>query len=112
MQKTDKYDFKPIGKAIKKARLAKGWTQEQLAQKANLSPRYLVTIENNGQHPSFQTFVSLMQCLNISVDQFFFPDEKSSTHYQLDVELSNLDDRDLTVLLGTIGGLKEAKKLG
>jgi len=33
-----KLDFKPIGMAIKKAREAKGWTQEHLAQLVDLTP--------------------------------------------------------------------------
>lgn len=33
-----KLDFKPLGIAIKKAREAKGWTQEYLAQRHLLSP--------------------------------------------------------------------------
>jgi hypothetical protein len=34
-----KLDFKPIGMAIKRAREAKGWTQEYLAQLVDLTPR-------------------------------------------------------------------------
>ena len=33
-----KLDFKPLGIAIKKAREAKGWTQEYLAQLVDLTP--------------------------------------------------------------------------
>lgn len=35
-------DFKPISKAIKKAREAKGWTQEYLAQLVDLTPRSIM----------------------------------------------------------------------
>ncbi len=47
-----KLDFRPIGKAIKSAREAKGWTQEQLAQLVDRSPRNVMYIENRGQHPN------------------------------------------------------------
>ena len=46
-----KLDFKPLGIAIKKAREAKGWTQEYLAQLVDLTPRSIMYIENRGQHP-------------------------------------------------------------
>ena len=39
-----KLDFKPIGMAIKKAREAKGWTQEYLAQLVDLTPWHMGTV--------------------------------------------------------------------
>lgn len=68
-----KLDFKPLGKAIKKAREAKGWTQEYLAQLVDLTPRSIIYIENRGQHPRLNKFYLLITLLDISVDQFFFP---------------------------------------
>ena len=41
-----KLDFKPLGIAIKKAREAKGWTREYLAQLVDLTPRSIMYIEN------------------------------------------------------------------
>lgn len=57
MYMKEKYDFKAIGQAIKQARLDKNWTREQLAQMVDLAPRYIMSIENRGQHPSLQVFV-------------------------------------------------------
>ena len=110
-----KYDFKAIGQAIKQARLKKGWTREQLAQEVDLAPRYIMSIENKGQHPSFQVFITLMTLFHISVDQFLFPDEenkKSTYRRQLDAELDGLDDKDYIVMEATAKGLKEAKEAG
>lgn len=109
-----KYDFKAMGQAIKQARLKKGWTREQLAQEVDLAPRYIMSLENKGQHPSFQVFITLMTLFHISVDQFLFPDEeskKSTRRRQLDAELDGLDDRDYIVMEATAKGLKEASGL-
>jgi len=73
-----KLDFRPIGKAIKAAREAKGWTQEQLAQLVDRSPRNVMYIENRGQHPRLNTFYQLMTLLDISVDQFFYPNTEEA----------------------------------
>lgn len=54
-----KLDFKPLGIAIKKAREAKGWTQEYLAQLVDLTPRSIMYIENRGQHPRLNKFYRL-----------------------------------------------------
>ncbi len=43
-------DFTPIGLAIKRAREAKGMTQEDLAYVIDRTPRTIMYNENNGQH--------------------------------------------------------------
>ena len=65
-----KLDFKPIGMAIKKAREAKGWTQEYLAQLVDLTPRSIMYIENRGQHPRLAVAFSIYnkEIIKIQVD--------------------------------------------
>ena len=70
-----KYDFKAFGQAIKAARKAKGISRNQLADKMNIAPRYIASIENSGQHPSLPIFYELVTLLDVSVDQFFFPNK-------------------------------------
>lgn len=60
MRNGDRYDFKAFGQSIKKAREIRGWTRERLAEEVDLAPRYIMSIENNGQHPSFQVFYELV----------------------------------------------------
>ena len=42
----------------------------------NIAPRYLVAIENDGQHPSLQVLYDLVNLFELSVDQYFHPDKK------------------------------------
>ena len=95
------YDFKAFGRAIKAARENRGWTREQLAQEVDLAPRYIMSIENKGQHPSFQVFYELVTLFQISVNQFFFPDTgavKTTRRRQLENQLDELDDVDLIIV--------------
>ena len=62
------YDFKAFGQAIKKARRAAGYSRKRLGHELNLAPRYLVSIENEGQHPSLQVLYELCTFFDISVD--------------------------------------------
>ncbi|MCL6558207.1 MAG: helix-turn-helix transcriptional regulator [Firmicutes bacterium] len=110
-----KYDFKAMGQAIKEARLKKGWTREQLAQEVDLAPRYIMSIENKGQHPSFQVFYELVTLFHISVDQFFFPDigaKKTTRHRQLESQLDELGEADLIIMAATAKRIQEAKGTG
>lgn len=108
-----KLDFKPIGMAVKKAREAKGWTQEYLAQLVDLTPRSIMYIENRGQHPRLNKFYLITTLLGISVDQFFYPcdeGEKSTRRKQIDVLLNGMEERELIVIEATAEGLKKARE--
>lgn len=51
-----KFDFTPIGQAIKDARKARGMTREQLANIVDYDIQYLQAVENEGQYPSIELF--------------------------------------------------------
>ena len=105
------YDFKALGQAIKSARLAEGLTRDQLGEKLNLAPRYLVSIENEGQHPSLQVLYELVTMFNISVDQFFFnkKPERSTLRRQIDGLLDSIPERDLPIVEATARGIIETR---
>lgn len=48
-------------------------TQEQLAYIVDRSPRTIMYNENDGQHPSLNTFYQMVTMFDISVDQYFYP---------------------------------------
>ena len=107
-----RYDFKAIGQAVKAARENRGWTREQVAEMMDLAPRYIMSIENKGQHPSLQVFYELITLFDISVDQYMFPDKptkRSTRRRQLDGLLDSLDEKDLIVLEATAQGIVKAK---
>jgi len=67
---------------------------------------------NSGEHPSLQIFYELVTILDVSVDQFFFPNketEKSTQRRQLESLLDEMDDKDLTIMTATAKGIQEAK---
>ena len=90
-------DFHALGREIKRKREAKGWTQEYLAQLVDRTPRSIMYIENRGQHPSLNTFYQLVTLLDISVDQFFYPDKQngqSDCRKHIDVLLNSMDGKE------------------
>lgn len=105
------YDFKALGQAIKAARTTAGMTREQLGQRLNLAPRYIVSIENEGQHPSLQVLYELVTLFNISVDQFFFEKqpERSTLRRQVDGLIDSISERDLPIIEATARGIIETR---
>ena len=108
----DKYDFKAFGQAMKAARKAKGLSRNELADQMHIAPRYIASIENSGQHPSLQIFYELVTLLDVSVDQFFFPNketDKSTQRRQLESLLDDISDKGLRIVTVTAKEIKEVE---
>ncbi|MDL2249656.1 helix-turn-helix transcriptional regulator [Lachnospiraceae bacterium OttesenSCG-928-J05] len=102
-----------LGQAIKKARESRGITREQLAEQLDIVPRHLQSVENEGQHPSFQLFVRLITIFDISADQYIFPSKqtgKTTLRRQVDTLLDTFGNRELTVIEGTAKAICKAKE--
>ena len=78
----------------------------------HIAPRYIASIENSGQHPSLQIFYELVTLLDVSVDQFFFPNkktEKSTQRRRLDSLLDDISYKGLQIVTATAKEIKEVE---
>ena len=66
-----------FGCIIKTARENAGITIETLANRVEITERYLYRIENEGKKPSFNVLHKLVRELNISADSIFYPEKPS-----------------------------------
>ena len=110
---SETFDFMALGQAIKRARETRGMTREQLADILNIAPRHIQSIENEGQHPSFQLFVRLITMFDISADQYIFSDrrtEKTTLRRQVDSILDTLSDKELTIIEETAKAICKARE--
>ncbi len=57
-----------IGKRIRKYREAKGWRQEDFAEKIGLSVTYTGMIERGEKTPKLETFITIANVLDVSPD--------------------------------------------
>ncbi|MBQ9785666.1 MAG: helix-turn-helix transcriptional regulator [Clostridia bacterium] len=57
-----------IGKRIRKYREAKGWRQEDFAEKIGLSVTYTGMIERGEKVPKLETFITIANVLKVSAD--------------------------------------------
>lgn len=67
-----------LGPIIKAARKSRGYTREQLAERIHITPRYLMSIENENQKPSYDVLLRLIRELGISADSIFYPESESN----------------------------------
>jgi len=104
-------DFNRLGSILKAARKAKGLTREQLAEIMSITPRYLMSIENENKKPSYDVLFRLVRELSISADTIFYPENQ---HVDTKVEqLTRLlylcNERELKIATATIKALLDNK---
>lgn len=61
-------DYTTIGKNLRTYRKQRNLTQEQLAERAGLSPNYIGILERGEKLPSLETLLTLLNQLNVSAD--------------------------------------------
>ncbi|OTN78293.1 helix-turn-helix domain-containing protein [Enterococcus faecium] len=102
----EKFDFRPIGLAIKEARVNQGLTREQVGSIIKIAPRYLTNIENQGQQPSLHVLYQLVTLLDVSLDSFFLEQTnnniKSSSRRQIEKQLDHLNEDELVIIQNVI----------
>lgn len=60
-----------IGHKIKELRIQKNLTQEELADRAELSKGFISQLERDLTSPSIATLVDILQCLGTNLEEFF-----------------------------------------
>ncbi len=85
-----------IGAKLKELRILKGLTQEELADRTELSKGFISQLERDLTSPSIATLMDILQCLGTSIGEFFkeTPEEqivfgKNDFFEKADSELSN-----------------------
>ena len=64
-------------KNLSRIRKDKGWSQEKLAQEAQISYNTLIKIERNGiENPKIETVIKLATALGVSIDEMVGMEEK------------------------------------
>ena len=75
---TKEGDYMEIGRKIKDLRIAKGLTQEELADRSELSKGFISQLERDLTSPSIATLADILQVLGSSLNEFFYeaPEEQ------------------------------------
>lgn len=86
-----------IGSKLKELRVLKGLTQEELADRAELSKGFISQLERDLTSPSISTLMDILQCLGTSIGEFFneTPEEqivfgKADYFEKYDADLNNV----------------------
>ncbi|MBR0464709.1 MAG: helix-turn-helix transcriptional regulator [Clostridia bacterium] len=70
-----------FGLRLKDLRLRRGLTQEELADRCELSKGFISQVERNLASPSIATLTDLLECLGCTLQEFFSDDGNEKTVY-------------------------------
>lgn len=76
-------DYAAVGKRIAAIRKKQHMTQEQLAEKTELSIVYISHIENSHSIPSLETLMKLCEVLNVTPDELLLGTRQDMENYLL-----------------------------
>lgn len=67
------------GDAFRKARLKRGLTRAELAEKVDISDRYLQKIENKNKMPTYKVLKKIINILAIDANVFYYDNVNSTS---------------------------------
>ena len=90
-----------IGKKLKNARVQSGMTQENVAEKINVSRQTISNWENEKSYPDIINVIELSNLYSISLDELLKGDEKMSEHLEesTNVVKSNTNRNKIIIIL-------------
>ena len=74
-------DYKDIGLRIKRFRMDKGLSQEELANAVLINSRHISNIENGRRYPSLELIVTIANTLDVTSDYKFRRDRAICTEF-------------------------------
>ncbi len=94
-----------LGEAIRMARMKKGMTQEQLAERLDITPVHLKNIEGSRRKPSVPLLFQMMELLDFSVDALVFPQREGERI----IHAEGLTQREIEALIRLVDAVRDGK---
>ena len=84
-----------IGEKLRQLRLQRGLTQEELADRCELSKGFISQVERNLASPSIATLTDLLECLGSSLPAFFNEKQEQKIVFSPQDMFEKVDDEAL-----------------
>lgn len=107
-------DYIALGKRIRAARLAAGLTQEQLAEKINLSSGHCAHVERGTTKVSLPALVDIANALNTTPDKLLIDNNYQATPHLLDEAnklFADCDPDEIYIILQAAAAIKKSIRI-
>ena len=100
----ERIEYDNLGKVIKSARLDMKLTREQFAEIVSLSPRYIMSIENENKKPAYDKLCKIIRALGVNANDIFYPEKaKAETAtVRLSRLLPQCDEREIKAITALV----------
>lgn len=92
--KINSYDFKMMGNRIKQARKIKRYTQAELSECIDMSPKNMSQVELGLMGISLSTLISICKVLDVSADYILFGIKDNEQKNAVNIMLSELNEKE------------------
>ena len=101
-----------FGSSIRYAREKRDYTREQIADRAEISSRFLAAIENDKRKPSLDVLIRLVNAIGASFDEILAPqmERKSETIDRIQRLILQCSQRDQEILLALIDKMLDTRE--
>ena len=102
-------DYCEIGRQIRRARKARGLSQEELAERINISTTHMSHIETGKTKLSLQVFVDIVSALKVGADELLkgqIGGQDQLERKQIDAVLNRCSTAEAKIIVATITALK------
>ncbi len=102
-----------LGDVIKEALQRTDITVEALAERVDVTERYMYRIINEGQKPSYEVLCKIIRELSIPADLIFYPEKrvKESEVDELIHQMYRCDKRSMAIIKATIKAALESQSM-
>ncbi|MEG1984047.1 MAG: helix-turn-helix transcriptional regulator [Oscillospiraceae bacterium] len=104
-----KISYLDIGRRIRSARLAKGLSQEQLAERVGVGTTHISHIETGNTIASMKIFIAIVDNLDVSADALLCDNlEKSKDVFSGEIaeEINDCSEKEIRFIAGMIKAIK------
>lgn len=102
-------DYYEIGQRIRKYRKAHGFSQEELAERVNISTTHMSHIETGNTKLSLSVLVSLSEALEVDTDKLLFSTKRANKSAYTEEMLNLLEDctpQQLAIIVDVLRAVK------
>lgn len=101
-------NYEEIGKRIRKYRKLKNLSQEELAEKIDISTTHMSHIETGSTKLSLQVLVDLATVLEVNTDDLIFEKKVESSNKKINAILSECNEKQIEFIENIIKTTKDA----
>ncbi len=95
-----------LGNAIRQARIANNFTQEELAELTGITTTHLKHIESEHRKPSIEVLFQLASCLHLSLDSLLIAseqfEERTQQYREIHLLLQDCNSKELRAILAAL----------